>query len=263
MEGISIIIPVFNKIEITVKCIDLIRQLNKDCSFEIIIVDNGSTDATQQTFTSGAGLNPSPASGQITYIRNEKNLGVAKALNLGTESAKYDCLCFMHNDVFIHKKKWIAEICNFIFKTPAAGVVGLYGAKTIRKDGSFRGKTILHAKRGFVTMSRPFEKVAVVDGLLMAMNKTVFLKAGGFCEDFYIHYYDKDLSLRAVKNNFVNYVLNIPFEHQCAATRSGIKKENEIRAAAQKQFVGIWKEYLPVNASSWRERLTRLFQTGN
>ena len=78
-----------------------------------------------------------------------------------------------------------------------------------------------------------------------------------------IHYYDKDLSLRAVKNNFVNYVLNIPFEHQCAATRSGIKEENEIRAAAQKQFVSIWREYLPVNVSSWRERLTHLFQTGN
>ena len=260
MEGISIIIPVFNNIETSMRCIDSIWEQNKGCSFEIIIVDNGSTDETPQVFTAGAGFNPALISEQITYIRNPENLGVAKALNIGAAAAKYDILCFMHNDVVVYKTRWVSEICNFIFNTPTAGVVGLYGAKTIRKDGSFRGRTVVHAKRGFATMGKPFERVAIVDGLIMSMKNTVFKNVGGFCEDFYIHYYDKDLSLRAIKNNFVNYVLNIPFEHQCAATRRGIKAENEIRDIAQKQFVCIWREYLPVDVSSWRERLTHLFK---
>jgi len=262
MEGISIIIPVFNKIETTVRCIDSIRQWNKGCSFEIIIVDNGSTDATQQTFTVGAGFKPAPTSEQITYIRNTENLGVAKALNLGAESAKYDILCFMHNDVFVHKEKWVSEMCNFIVNTPTPGVVGLFGAKTIREDASFRGKSIVYYKRTSAAKSKPFEKVAVVDGLLMAMKKTVFKDVGGFCEDFYVHYYDKDISLRAFRHGLNNYVVDIPFEHICGATRNQISRDDIIRDEAQRQFVEKWKDYLPVDVSTWGDKITYIFRKG-
>lgn len=254
MEGISIIIPVFNKIETTVRCIDSIRQWNKGCSFEIIIVDNGSTDVTQQTFTVGAGFKPA-----LTYIRNTENLGVAKALNLGAESAKYDILCFMHNDVFIYKKKWVSEICKFIFNIPTPGVVGLFGAKTIREDASFRGKSIVYAKR-VSAKSKPFEKVAVVDGLLMAMKKTVFKNVGGFCEDFYVHYYDKDISLRAFRQGLNNYVVDMPFEHICGTTRNQISRDDIIRDEAQRHFVNKWKDYLPVDVSTWRDKITYIFR---
>jgi glycosyltransferase involved in cell wall biosynthesis len=117
MERLSIVIPVYNKIESTLKCINSIREFNRDCTFEIIIVDNGSTDETQQVFERGsisvipakAGIQSraldSPvkpendklvhqiSSDQITYIRNEKNLGVSKALNSGAEAARYSVLC--------------------------------------------------------------------------------------------------------------------------------------------------------------------------
>jgi GT2 family glycosyltransferase len=262
MEGISIIIPVFNKIETTMRCIDLIREQNTGCSFEIIIVDNGSTDKTSNVFNEGEGFKAAFASGQISYIRNPENLGVAKAQNRGAESAKYGILCFMHNDVFIYKKNWVSVICNFIFNTPAAGVVGLYGAKTIREDGSFRGKTIVHAKRASAAISRPFEKVAVVDGLIMAMKKNVFNTVGGFCEDCYVHYYDKDISLRAFTNGLNNFVLDIPFEHICGTTRNQIPNEDIIRDEAQRQFVEKWKDYLPADVSTWGDKMAYIFKKG-
>ncbi|MBI5666031.1 MAG: glycosyltransferase [Nitrospirae bacterium] len=251
MEGLSIIIPVFNKIETTRKCIGSIREQNRDAAYEIIIVDNGSTDETQQTFTAGAGPMP-----DLTYIRNTENLGVSKALNIGAEAAKYDVLCFMHNDVFISRENWTADIYGFISKTAGSGVVGLYGAKTIRKDATFRGKSIVHAKKNGPSITRSFEKVAVVDGLLLAMKKAVYHKCRGFCDGFSVHYYDKDISLRAYKNGFVNYVLNIPFEHICATTRSQIPDEDSIRDEAQKNFTAMWDLYLPVDVSTWRDRIT-------
>jgi len=260
MEGLSIIIPVFNKIETTLKCIDEITSQNINAAYEIIIVDNGSTDGTQTIFTP---LHP-PLSkggnlgevGQLTYIRNQENLGVSKALNIGAEAARYDALCFMHNDVFVFRENWVAEITGFLSKTANAGVVGLYGAKTLRKDGTFRGKTIVHAEKNGPAISRSVEKVAVIDGLLLAMKKAVFQKCRGFCEGFSVHYYDKDISLRAYKNGLVNYVLNIPFEHVCAATRTQIADEDSIRDEAQKMFSEVWGLYLPVDVSSWKDRVS-------
>lgn len=251
MEGLSIIIPVFNKLETTLKCIDSIRGQNVNAAYEIIIVDNGSTDETQQTFTVGAGVKP-----VLNYIRNQQNLGVSKALNIGAEAAKYDVLCFMHNDVFVFRENWTAAISGFISKTANAGVVGLYGAKTLRKDGTFRGKTIVHAEKNKPAMNKPVEKVAVVDGLLLAMKKTVFQKCRGFCDGFSVHYYDKDISLRAYKNGFINYVLNVPFEHVCAATRTQIPTEDTIRDEAQEIFCEAWSLYLPVDVSSWKDRVS-------
>jgi glycosyltransferase involved in cell wall biosynthesis len=287
MERLSIVIPVYNKMESTLKCINSIREFNRDCTFEIIIVDNGSTDETQQVFERGsisvipakAGIqsraldSPVPdqsgqatpendklvhqiSSDQITYIRNEKNLGVSKALNSGAEAAKYKILCFMHNDVFIFQNNWAASICDFIKNTANAGVVGLYGAKAIRKDGSFRGKSIVHAKKDNPSITRKFEKVAVVDGLLLGMHKQVFERTRGFCDGFIVHYYDKDISLRAYRNGFENYVLNIPFEHVCAATRSAITQDDNIRDEAQENFMEIWDLYLPIDVSTWRDKIS-------
>ncbi len=263
MEGVSIIIPVFNKLEITQKCISHIKEFNKKCTFEIIIVDNGSTDETQQFFSSlpfNSPLIKGGYRGVITYIRNEKNLGLSKAYNQASKVAKCNIFCFMHNDVFVFEENWMDKIRNFIIKTPNAGVVGLYGAKTMRIDGSFRGKTIVHSKKHNPSIHKPFEKVAVVDGLLMAMHRSVFEKAGGFNEVFSIHYYDKNISLRVLKNNFMNYVLNISFEHRCATTRRDIKKDTEIRDEAQKQFIEIWRDFLPADVSTIIEKLSCIFK---
>ncbi|MBI5407939.1 MAG: glycosyltransferase [Nitrospirae bacterium] len=307
MEGLSVIIPVFNKIETTLRCIESVMEQNEHGSFEIIIIDNGSTDGTQEVFLvdkkiqnppsppfakggntpltlspleRGAGVcnrgESSPPlekgdvggfSEQITYIRNEQNLGVAQALNLGAGAAKRGVLCFMHNDVFVLRENWTAEIRNFVMQTSNAGVVGLYGAKTLRRDGSFRGKTIVHAeevgaglKPAPTSRKKPFEKVAVVDGLLLAMKKSVYEKIGGFCEDFKVHYYDKDVSMRALKNGFDNYALNIPFEHACGTTRDQIKTDDAIRDEAQRKFIEIWRDHLPADVSTWREKVGWLFR---
>lgn len=251
MEGVSIIIPVFNKLEITRKSINHIREFNKNYAFEIIIADNGSTDETPDVLSKGK---------DIIYVRNTQNLGISKGCNIGSKTAGNRVLCFMHNDVFIFKKNWIAEIHDFISKTPNVGIVGIYGAKTLRKDGSFRGKTIVHSKKDSPSIVKSFEKVAVLDGLLMAMQVSVFEKLGGFNEVFPIHYYDKDISLRAFKNNFVNYVLNIPFEHQCAVSRKEIKEENKIREEARNIFIKIWEDFLPMDVNTWQEKLTCIFR---
>lgn len=246
MEGVSLIIPVFNKSDITRRCIDQIKKLNRRSDFEIIVVDNGSTDETPSMLSKDH---------SIVYIRNAENLGISKACNLAGGRARYDVLCFMHNDVFVYEEEWTSKIRQFILRHSGTGVVGLYGAKTLRKNGSFRGKTIVHSKKDRPAIAKAFERVATIDGLFMAMRKSVFEDIGGYNELFPIHYYDKDISLRAVKHDFDNYIINMPFEHECGSTRKQIRDENQVREEARGIFIGIWEGFLPVDVNSLREKL--------
>ncbi len=251
MQGVSIIIPVFNKAEVTMKCINYIREFNKKNTYEIIVIDNGSTDNTPELLSKDEGL---------VYIREQKNIGISKAYNNASKIAKNNIFCFMHNDVFIFEKGWAVKIKDFLLRTRDAGITGFYGAKRIRKDGSFRGKTIVHSKKGSSLMRKSFEKIAAVDGLLIAVQKSVFEKTGGFNEDFPIHYYDKDISLKSLKHGYCNYALSVPFEH-LGATRKGVTEENEIRDESQKKFIKIWSEFLPVDVSTLREKFLYAFRS--
>ena len=71
---VSIIIPVLNKLEFTRQCLDRIwRDTGDAASYEVIVVDNGSTDGTPEWFAS----EPPPEA--LRYRRNDRNLGFAKA----------------------------------------------------------------------------------------------------------------------------------------------------------------------------------------
>ena len=236
MEGLSIIIPVYNRIEMTLRCIEQIRRQNRNSTYELIVFDNGSTDSTPDLLSSERGLH---------YIRDEKNLGISGACNRASEKASYPFLCFMHNDLFIFRQDWVRDIVGFFEERPQAGVVGLYGAKTIRRDGSYRGKSIVHAKKDSPLIDGPFEDVVGVDGLLMAIPKGLFEEIGRYDENFTIHFYDKDLSMKAYTGGRKNYVLNIPFVHECGRTRKGISSEDTLREEQRRLFLDKWGERLP------------------
>lgn len=246
MEKVSIVIPVYNKVDITLRCIEHIRRTNDPASFELVIADNGSSDATQDALTKDSG---------IVYIRNRENLGIARACNEAAGLAHHGTFCFMHNDVYVWQQDWVSRLAGFIATTQDAGVVGLYGAKVLRRDGSFRGRSIVHAKKDVPVMRLPFTKVAAVDGLLLAMSRRVLEHTGGFDERFSIHYYDKDISMRAMDRGFSNYVLNLPFEHASASTRKQVKGEDAIREEAQERFAALWQGQLPVSTLSLPEKL--------
>ncbi len=248
MKGISIIIPVFNKLEITQKCINHIREFNVNCSFEIIIVDNGSTDRTPDILSDDK---------NIIYIRNPENPGISKAYNHGVKVAKYDVLCFMHNDVFIFKERWPEKMRNFIFKSPNTGIIGLYGARRVRREGSFMGRSIVHAKLKEGNMREDYIEVAVVDGLIMTMQKKLYEKIEGFDERYVMHYYDKDISLKAHTSGHKNYIINIPFIHKGAGTRSAVKIEEDIalRKRMKGVFLARWEGRLPLDVRTKGERV--------
>lgn len=258
MEKVSIIIPVFNQIEITKDCIANIREFNKDTSlFEIIIVDNGSTDNTPLILSKDK---------EIVYIRNQENLGISKAYNKAEKVARYNILCFMHNDVFIYEENWISILSDFICRKHNIGIVGVYGAKTMDKEGNLLRK--IHRKvyrKNTYRRPPPYvfgrvEEVAIVDGQLISLHRDIFKKIGGFNEEFIISWYDKDISMRALTNKKKNYVLAFPFEHLRATTRKNIPEVKKIMEEEHRKLVELWYNSLPVDVTNWKGKISYILK---
>ena len=78
---ISIIIVNYNTKHLTADCIDSIIAKTSEVEYEIILVDNASSDGSQELFANDA---------RIKFIEAGRNLGFGKANNLGVQQAKGD-----------------------------------------------------------------------------------------------------------------------------------------------------------------------------
>ncbi|HEV8310149.1 MAG TPA: glycosyltransferase family 2 protein, partial [Methylomirabilota bacterium] len=117
---VSIIIPVFNKLAFTRQCLDRIwRYTSAARPYEIIVVDNGSTDGTAAYFGQPAGL-----AGPVRYQRNPTNLGFAKANNIGAHQATGTYLLFLNNDT-LPQPGWLEEMVKLAESDEAIGIVGI------------------------------------------------------------------------------------------------------------------------------------------
>ena len=88
---LSVIIPIYNVKDYLEKCIESV--LNQDYkNFELILVDDGSTDGSEQICDKYSRNNPN------ALVFHQKNSGVCAARNLGIENATGDYLCFVDSD---------------------------------------------------------------------------------------------------------------------------------------------------------------------
>lgn len=92
---VSVVIPVLNNWALTRECLVSLRAQAGGLPFEVLLVDNGSTDAT----AAEAGPLGEALFGQgFTHLRQEANLGFAGATNLGARRARGRHLYLLNND---------------------------------------------------------------------------------------------------------------------------------------------------------------------
>lgn len=87
---VSIVIPTYNRAELVTQTIDSVVQQSYP-NLEIIIVDDGSTDDTENTIQN-------IKDSRIRYIKHPQNLGGATARNTGIEAATGGYTCFLDSD---------------------------------------------------------------------------------------------------------------------------------------------------------------------
>lgn len=192
----SIIIPVWNKVELTRQCLVALGPATEDVSFELIVVDNHSTDGTPELLAS--------LGGDVRVITNHDNLGFAKACNQGAEAATGEYLVFLNNDT-IPLKGWLSALVKEVQSDPAVTVVGsklLYENGTVQHAGvaiDRNNLTPYHIYAGFAGDHPAVNKrreMNAVTGACLLIRRSVFTELGGFDEGFRNGFEDIDLCLK-------------------------------------------------------------------
>lgn len=179
--------------------------------FEIIVVDNNSTDGSRDMLK---GIHSG-----ITCLFNDENVGFSRANNQGVAKAKGEYLLILNPDTILDEST-LADLLEFSCNAVDFGAAGVQFT-----DGS--GKYLPESKRNFPGIKVAGAKllgysgnyyanhiavdaVAEVDiltGAFMFIKKQVYQKVGGFDEDFFMYGEDIDLSYRIRQAGFKNYYI--------------------------------------------------------
>ena len=191
----SIVIPLFNRAELTRQCLTALAEVTSGVTAELILVDNASTDETPALL---AQLGAS-----VRVIRNETNLGFAKACNQGAAAARGRYIVFLNNDT-VPLEGWLSALVDVVERRPEVSVVG---SKLLYPDGTLQhaGVTFNHKAQAyhlFAHLPGDFEpanrtrELQVVTAACMLVRADAFRAVSGFDEGFVNSFEDVDLCLR-------------------------------------------------------------------
>lgn len=121
---VSVIIPTYNCQNYIVQAIESVL-IQTNCNFEVIVIDDGSTDETRSILT--------PYQNQIRYIY-QPNQGVAAARNHGIEQAQGDFIAFLDADDYYFPNKLVEQVARFEAQ-PELGIVHS-GWQRVDNEGS-------------------------------------------------------------------------------------------------------------------------------
>ena len=192
----SIVIPVWNKVDLTKQCLEALAEVTTDVSFEVIVVDNGSTDGTEEFLKD--------LKGDVHIIRNHENLGFAKACNQGAQAARGKYLVFLNNDT-IPQVNWLAVLVREVEEHPEVGIVGsklLFADGSVQHAGVVFMRSHLSAYHIYRTASNAIPAVnqrrefQAVTAACMLIRREVFEAVHGFDESFINGFEDVDLCLK-------------------------------------------------------------------
>ena len=107
-ELTTIIIPVSNQLEFTQQCLASLKEHTRP-AWELIVVDNGSNDATAAYL---AGVRDM-ASVPVTVVTNGTNLGFPAAINQGLRLARGEYLVLLNNDVVV-TDAWLDQLIGLV-----------------------------------------------------------------------------------------------------------------------------------------------------
>ncbi|HOD53638.1 MAG TPA: glycosyltransferase [Candidatus Cloacimonadota bacterium] len=185
--NVSIVIPVWNKQKLTQQCLENLFKTIKTHSFEIIIIDNASSDETPIYLS-----DVQKKCSNIKIIRNEENLGYAKANNQAAKIASGDYLVLLNNDT-IPLPYWLDNLYQTISNDNNIGIVGaklLYPddfiqhcGVVLRRDRKFFKHPYKYVERDNALVNQRRQWDAVTAACLITPKK-LFLELGGFDERY-------------------------------------------------------------------------------
>lgn len=197
---VTVVTPLFDKVEYTQACLSAVSRNTGIDDYQVVIVDNGSTDGTGELLDL--------LEGDVDIVRNERNLGFAVASNQGAALARADVIVFLNNDTEPFEG-WLETLLRVLDERPEVAAVGsrlLFPDGLIQHAGvvtieTRRDRHLLNGIHAYYRMpaDHPAAMIArdrsVITGACMAVRRAAFEAVGGFDEGYWNGNEDVDLCL--------------------------------------------------------------------
>lgn len=241
----SIIIVTYNNLKCTQRCIESIFEKTAYFSYEIIIVDNNSTDNTRRYL-----LKLHDKHNNIKIILNKENLGFAKANNIGISEASGEYLIILNNDTVV-TQGWLSGLIKHLDRNPTLGLLG-----PVTNSISNRAKikvdyTKIEDMENFAIKYRNahlnelYTDINVLAMFCLALRREVYEDIGPLDETFTVGMFeDDDYSYRAIKKGYEIACAEDVFIHHYGGA-SFFKLKN-------KEYVAIFEKNKAIFENKWK-----------
>lgn len=203
-KDVSIVIPVFNRCDLTERCLEAISSAQNLASYEVIVIDNASSDGTKELL--------SAIEGDITVIANRTNEGFARACNRGARVAMGEFILFLNNDTEV-SDGYLDGLLKCARENANAGAVGArlcYANGRVQHAGIAINEegTPYHIFQNFEATHPAViatRKMNAITAACMLISKQAFDLVDGFNIEYRNGFEDVDLCLKLREQGYENY----------------------------------------------------------
>lgn len=213
---VSIIIVNYNTKELTKNCIDSVFARTSGVSFEVILVDNASTDGSVELFEKDD---------RIQFIESGKNLGFGKANIVGLKNAKGKYIFFLNSDTILLNNAikiffdWMEDqhesigCCGSLLydieRQPIHSYANLLGVRFFIK--AFFEFYHLDSINWLPDPNKTYpSKVGYITGADLFVRKSVIEQYGAFDPDFFMYYEETEMQYRWTKHGIEIWCIDTP-----------------------------------------------------
>ena len=210
---VSIIIPSKDHPDVLFQCIDSLQKLTAYQNYEIIVVDNGSTDENRETIENY--LNQE----HIRYLYGQYRFNFSQMCNTGAAAANGDYLLFLNDDIEIISGNWLERMLGQAQQshTGAVGTKLLFPESTIIQhagvsnisEGPSHNFLQLDDKNTYsFDLNWLDYDCSAVTAACMLVKRSIFEEVGGFDENLPVAYNDVDFCWKIYEAGYYNVVRN-------------------------------------------------------
>ena len=210
---LSVIVVNWNTARLLEACLESIYQHQLRSPFEVIVVDNASTDGSRDMLERRFP--------QALVLENSQNVGFAEAANQGARLARGTVILLLNSDTLVNAPS-LDALVDFICQTPDAGAAG---GQLFNTNGSFQGgyahfscllQELLIALRvgdilwpgypshGKASTTRPVDWLS---GACLAIRRDPFIELGGLDQEYFMYGEEVDLQFRLKRAGWKVYYL--------------------------------------------------------
>ena len=238
---VSVIIPTRDAPDLLATCVRSVLEKTTYPALEILIVDNGTTDATALSHLEQFRLDP-----RVRLLKCEQRFNYAAINNLAVRASKGRILCLLNNAVEVITPSWLEELVSWA----ALRGIGAVGAKLLYPDGTIQHAGVIMGIMGVA--GHPFRRrtgtdygyfgravvgqdVSAVTGACLVVGRDAFEAVGGLNErELTVAFNDIDLCLRLKKAGYRNYWT--PYAVLCHHESASRGSEDSVEKQRRFQF---------------------------